>query len=164
MQPETCTIALHRVARNGMCHRLSFASRSLFINYSRTDRLPGPIDLQSLVDDGALTACDASEGAELDLYVDFASQIDDGEAMALAIAKSRRWTVATDDRKAIRLATEHAITVVTTPDLMKSWADNVRPTEMELQQIILRIESQATFFPASRHHLYEWWNKSAGRV
>jgi predicted nucleic acid-binding protein len=122
------------------------------------------IELQSLIDDGALHACDASEGVELDLYVDFASQIDDGEAMALAIAHTRGWTVATDDRKAIRLATKHSISVITTPELMKSWADATNPTAKELQQAINRIETLATFFPPSRHHLHEWWNKSAGHT
>ena len=49
------------------------------------------------------------------IAVEFAAQIDDGEASCLAIAKSRGWLVATDDRKAIRLAVKSGISVITTP-------------------------------------------------
>jgi predicted nucleic acid-binding protein len=121
------------------------------------------IDLQSLIDDGTVHSCDATENAELDLFVDFAAQIDDGEAMALAIAKSRGWTVATDDRKAIRLAGEHSIPILTTPDLMKSWADATNAAPHDLRRALENIEQLASFYPASRHHLHKWWNDILGR-
>lgn len=80
---------------------------SLYIHQTQLDgmNLKIAIEIQSLIDEGSIHSCEATDGAELDLFVDFAtSKIDDGEAMALAIAKSRGWTIATDDRKAIRLA------------------------------------------------------------
>jgi len=138
---------------------------SLYIHQVQTDgtTVKIAIEIQSLIDDGSVNSCDATDGAELDLFVDFAAKIDDGEAMALAIAKSRGWTVATDDRKAIRLAGEHSISILTTPDLMKSWADSTHAAPEELRLALEQIEKLATFSPPSRHPLYEWWNDSAGR-
>ena len=140
-------------------------SESLYIHQVQSDGTTAKIaiELQSLLDDGTVHSCDATDGAELELYVDFATQLDDGEAMALAIAKSRGWTVATDDRKAIRLAGAHSISVLTTPDLMKSWAESTDAAPEALHQALLRIEQLAAFSPSSRHHLYKWWNERAGR-
>jgi len=138
---------------------------SLYIHQVQADgtTVKIAIEIQSLIDDGSVHSCDATDGAELDLFVDFAAKIDDGEAMALAIAKSRGWTVATDDRKAIRLAEEHSVSVLTTPDLMKSWADSTDAAPEELRLALERIEKLATFSPSSRHPLHKWWNDSAGR-
>ena len=138
---------------------------SLYIHQTQPDgtTLRIAIEMQSLIDEGSIHSCNAAEGDELDLFVDFASKIDDGEAMALAIAKSRGWTVATDDRKAIRMAAEHSISVLTTPDLMKSWADAFKPSHKELRQSLEQIERLATFSPSSRHPLHKWWNDSTGR-
>ena len=138
---------------------------SLYIHQVQADgtTVKIAIEIQSLIDDGSVHSCDATDGAELDLFVDFAAKIDDGEAMALAIAKSRGWTVATDDRKAIRLAEEHSVSVLTTPDLMKSWADSTDAAPEELRLALERIEKLATFSPSSRHPLHKWWNDSTGR-
>lgn len=138
---------------------------SLYIHQPQPDgtTLKIAIEMQSLIDEGSIHSCDAVEEDELDLFIDFASKIDDGEAMALAIAKSRGWTVATDDRKAMRMAAEHSISVLTTPDLMKSWADAFHPSLQELRQSLEQIEKLATFSPSSRHPLHKWWNDSAGR-
>ena len=43
--------------------------------------------------------------------------------MCIAIAEQRGWTVATDDRKAIRVAQQAGLTVVSCPELVKRWAD-----------------------------------------
>ena len=61
-----------------------------------------PIDVATMISDGLLKECGLEAGAETDIYVEFAAQVDDGEASCLAIAKTRGWLVATDDRKARR--------------------------------------------------------------
>lgn len=139
---------------------------SLFIYDKQADGTTAriPIDLQPLIADAVLHTCDVKDDLELDRYVHLASQIDDGEAMALAIAHTRGWTIASDDRKAIRLATEHSVSVLTTPDVIKKWSDTTNPTPLELQQVVARIETLAAYFPSSRHHLREWWAISAGRT
>lgn len=115
------------------------------------------INIQSLIDGNVLALCTTENELEIDLYVDFATQVDDGEAMALAIAKCRSWTVATDDRVALRLARENGIAVLTTPDLIKRWADASTCSTDELKETLTRIETLASFFPPKSHPLKSWW-------
>jgi len=42
-----------------------------------------------------------------------------------------RLAACTDDRKALRLAAELGVAVLTTPDIMKRWVDRMNPTEAE---------------------------------
>ena len=97
------------------------------------------------------------------MYVDLATQIDDGEAMALAIAKSRSWAVSTDDRKAKRIADELSVKVLTTPEIVKRWADLARPSLDDLRQTLQLIETRASFFPSANHPLHSWWRDNADR-
>jgi hypothetical protein len=138
-------------------------TESLYVHIVQSDGLidRSPIDLQPLVDDGTLVSCTVEPGEELDLYVDLATRIDDGEAMALAIAKMRGWTLSTDDRKAIRIADELSVARITTPELIKRWSDAAAPSSDELRKTIRLIESRASFFPATRHPLHTWWRASA---
>ena len=52
------------------------------------------IDPQGCFDDGLLTLIDVQD-AEAELYVRLARDLDDGEAMALAVARHRGWLLAT---------------------------------------------------------------------
>jgi hypothetical protein len=120
-----------------------------------------PLDLQAFVDDGILLSCSAEAGRELELYVDLATQLDDGEAMALAIAKTRSWTFSTDDRKAKRIAGDLGVNVITTPDIVKRWADLASPSADELKEMLRRVELLASFFPAASDPLCSWWRGNA---
>ncbi|MCH7725212.1 MAG: hypothetical protein IH991_01835 [Planctomycetes bacterium] len=119
-----------------------------------------PLDLQSIIDDGVLLSCHAEPGEELELYVDLATRLDDGEAMTLAIAKTRSWTFSTDDRKAKRIAGELSVAVLTTPQIMKRWADLATPSADELRETLDRIEHRASFFPAGSDPLHTCWQAS----
>src|SRR5205823_6225863 len=67
--------------------------------------LPVPADLNPHFTSGLLTPCQPDDPQELARFVHYASMFrSDGEAMCLAIAESRGWVVASDDRKAIRIA------------------------------------------------------------
>lgn len=134
-------------------------AESLYVHIVQDDGTieKSPIDLHSFLDDGILLSCTAEPGEELELYVDLATQIDDGEAMALAIAKSRGWTLSTDDRKAIRIANGLSVCVLTTPELVKRWADTATASRDELRETLCLIEDRASFFPAASHPLHSWW-------
>ena len=120
--------------------------------------VPAPIDLSSFLARGLIRICHFEDAGELKLFVEYASQIDDGEASCLAIARSRGWTVATDDRKAIRLASASGIAVVTTPELVQRWARASRATDSEVIRVIQNIERFARFRPRAGGPLFEWWN------
>ena len=119
------------------------------------------ISLQPAISAGVLIPCDITEPTESDLYVQLASSLDDGEAMALALAKSRGWRLATDDRKAISMATQLDVEVVTTPELVNVWAVSTQASVEEQRRLIRLIQSRARFFP-NRHSPHRgWWHDLA---
>ncbi len=120
--------------------------------------LPSPIDLSPEISKGLIKECRLETKAEIESYVSFAMEVDDGEASSLAIAKSRNWIVATDDRKAIRLASESGIVVITTPELVERWAKNTNPTHDEIAETIRAIERFAKFRPRRGNPLHDWWS------
>jgi predicted nucleic acid-binding protein len=116
-----------------------------------------PIDIEEAVRSGSLWQCRIEGNVELDAFVRFAAALDDGEAACLAIALSREWTVATDDKKAIRLATSAGVPVITTPAIIKKWMDITKPTEEQIAEVIHRIERFAKFQPNRSNADYGWW-------
>ena len=121
-----------------------------------------PIDLQQEIDQGTLAACDVMAGAETALYVQLAVDLNDGEAMALAIARTRGWGLATDDRRAQRVAATLNVDVLTTPDLMHKWAGAVGVGEDKIGRALRRIEKHARFRPSEDDVLYQWWSRLTG--
>lgn len=80
--------------------------------YLRTDDPHAPLELirlDPLIDSELLTVCHVEGDEEAQLYIDYASKLDDGEAMSLAIALSRGYDLATDERKARRSGRRHAV-------------------------------------------------------
>ena len=64
--------------------------------------------------------------------------------MCLAIAESRGWVVATDDRKAIRVAEKGGLTVISCPQLVKTWVDATRPDTALVVQVLTDIQTLAS--------------------
>ena len=83
----------------------------------------------------------------------------DGEAMCLAIAESRGWSIATDDRKAIRVAQQAGLAVVSCPELIKAWADATGQTAKLLVQVLTDIQTLAQFRPNATMPESSWWYK-----
>ena len=117
-----------------------------------------PIDLAPAIDSGVLTRCDCEGDAENELYIELAARIgDDGESMGLAIAKSRGWSVLTDDKKARRIAKELGVVVMGTPEVMKQWSEIIRPTAGELSLVLEAIERFANYRPGPSSENFDWW-------
>ncbi len=125
-----------------------------------SDETGPPQPAESLLRDfakaGVLSECTFHQ-SEQALFVEYAAELDDGEAAALAVAVSRRWKLATDDRKAGRLATEAGITVITTPELARRWADALKPPEAQVHDLLQRIQRFARFTPRRGSQHYDWW-------
>jgi predicted nucleic acid-binding protein len=134
---------------------------SLFIrkedDQDRTLLVPEAIDLSEAFSQGLLQRCQLETDAEADHYLRFAAEVDDGEAICLALAKCRGWTVATDDRKAIRLAKAENIDTITTAEIVKYWSDSRNAAEPAIREILQRIERYARFSPRKNSLLYDWW-------
>jgi len=69
----------------------------------------------------------------------------------------RGWIVATDDRKAIRIAKQAGLTVVSCPELVKAWADALTPDRAALLRVLRDIQLLAQFKPNPSIPKYQWW-------
>jgi hypothetical protein len=107
-----------------------------------------PADLTLLIASGLLTACQPDDPQEQARFVHYAMAFrSDGEAMCLALAESRGWVVATDDRKAIRVAGSAGLTVISCPQIVRAWADATQPDPVLLAGVLADIQTLARFVP-----------------
>ena len=115
-----------------------------------------PIDLKPALDVGILQSCTATD-EELALFIELAVLLDDGEAMCLAIAQNRGWTLATDDRKARRIAAERNVPLLSTPEILKQWATITVADEKDVARVLHNIQTFARFQPNSSLPEVDWW-------
>lgn len=115
-------------------------------------------DFAPLFSAAALRVCQPEGSQEMTRFTQYAAVFrSDGEAMCLAIAENRGWTVATDDRKVIRTGEVAGLTVVSCPELVKKWADAARPAAPVLQGALKDIQFLAQFRPNSSMPCCKWW-------
>jgi predicted nucleic acid-binding protein len=115
------------------------------------------VDLRECFAAGVATQCSVETQQEVDLYVKLAVDLDDGEAMALAVAKSRGWVLATDDRKARRMSDTLAVPVLTTTQIVRRWAERNCIGSAEVRQAIVNMRELARFVPRQGFPEYRWW-------
>jgi predicted nucleic acid-binding protein len=117
------------------------------------------VDLAPLFDAGVLTACQIEGPAEEDLYVNYAFELDDGEAMSLAIAQARNLALATDERKARRVARENApqLSMISTAEIIWAWAQE--RDEADAIAVVRSILTRARFRPSASDPLAPWWDE-----
>jgi hypothetical protein len=117
-----------------------------------------PVDLSGFISSGVLTICDPENQQELDRYTHYATVFrSDGESMCLALAEQRGWVVATDDRKAIRVAQQAGLAVISCPELVKKWADATGPNQAVLHKVLQDIQILAQFKPNPSMPECQWW-------
>lgn len=117
-----------------------------------------PADLTALIASGLLTVCSPQGQHEADRFTHYATLFrSDGESMCLALAESRGWVVATDDKRALRVARQAGLAVVSCPGLLKRWADATAPDQATLQKALLDIQILAQFQPTPTMPEYAWW-------
>jgi hypothetical protein len=129
--------------------------------YDQTQRgktVTVPVDLSALISSGQLTVCNPKDQPELDGFTHYAATFrSDGEAMCLAVAEQRKWIMATDDRKAIRIAQQAGVTVVSCPELVKAWANATGPNQAALNKVLQDIQVLAQFKPNPTMPEHQWW-------
>lgn len=98
-------------------------------------------------------------GDEFSDFITFARQLDDGEASILAIAGGRGFVIATDDRKALRIASGAmpATARIGTPILMRQWADVSHPGSDSLRRALRSIEADGRYRPRRTEAHSSWW-------
>jgi hypothetical protein len=101
------------------------------------------------------------DGAELETFIAFAGELDDGEAATLAAALHRHLHAATDDRRALRFVQDRALAVeiVRTSDLIHRWANYVNADRAEVATILKRVREGAHFQPNPDDPHANWWRE-----
>lgn len=138
-------------------------SESLFVRRPADDNpsqlVPTAIDIDLLVAKAAVKVTELEEH-ELELFVRLASILDDGEAACETIAFSRGLGLATDDRKAIAVARDLGLEVVTTPEILMRWIDAASPEREEIREVIKNIERFGRFKPHHASLHAKWWDEN----
>jgi predicted nucleic acid-binding protein len=116
-----------------------------------------PVQLNELVEMGLVEVLEPYTEAELLDFVDFSRQLDDGEAMTTAVALHRGASVATDDRKAIRVLTALGVDWISTLEMLKSWSDQRGIDHSTLRDALVDLRLRANYEPARTHPLRAWW-------
>lgn len=115
------------------------------------------IDVADHAHRGEITLVDLRPD-ELPTFVDLAGHLDDGEAASLSAAIHRRLPLATDDRKARRLAQARtpAVDLVTTSGLLRGWASDQEPLA-RVSDALRSVEVRASFVPGRDDPYRGWW-------
>ena len=123
------------------------------------------VDLSPLIDGGTLSLCQPDNNQEKDRFTQYATQFrSDEEAMCIALAESRGWTIATDDRKAIRVSKEAGMTLLSCPQIMRTWSDAQTPEKAVLVKALQDVELYAQFRPNQSLPEHDWWDAQLGRT
>lgn len=119
------------------------------------------LDTAALIRNNLLLSARPETEQEMEDYVNFASEVDDGEAQALALAKHRGFVLLTDDRKATRIAhrPDVAVRTISTANVLQSWAQLNPRHEGRLDEVIARITVLARFRPRKDSPEDSWWSK-----
>ena len=91
--------------------------------------------------------------------IEFAMELDDGEAQALALAMHRKRVLVTDDRPAIRVASGPHVAVQTmgTPELLMAWANSNPKRQARLPEVVRRVAVLGPFQLKKTSPHYGWW-------
>lgn len=119
-----------------------------------------PLDLDGAVKAGLLSIISAeSEQERLD-YVEFATELDDGEAESLALAKNRQLILVTVDQKSLHVARRPDVNVepLTTVSVLQEWEKINRTNSKRLKVVVNRIRYLARFHPPPGSPNRAWWD------
>lgn len=152
-------------ASSGLPHTLhvpDFVEGEVLYVYEPDENEPGKLvkrslDIRGLIGACILQGCRLQSGEESELFIRLAIRLDDGEAACLAIAKSRAWTLATDDRVARRLCGELDVKTLCTAELVKCWAEESNASDEEVGISLSNIQRFARFRPRNGSPESGWW-------
>lgn len=117
-----------------------------------------PINLDQFASSEALEIRELAP-AELTLYLELASIVDDGEAATIALAIHQRIDLATDDRRARRLCAEQRLAEpARTVALLYAYAEAARLENDEIRRMLIQVRDRASFLPARSDPHLKWWN------
>lgn len=142
------------------------ADESLYLEEeSELAESPGRVrvDLQPYISNGTLVVTDLSP-EEVPTFVELAAVLDDGEAASIAICIHRQLPLATDDKKARRVAARRGLSEQErTSDILVSLHDLGPEEAVASKRRLLAVEQRARFRPPNSDPNRGWWNGQVGR-
>ena len=119
-----------------------------------------PLALTSLFDSDQIRTVELQSEEEKGSFVNFALQIDDGEAATIAIAISRQMQVVTDDKKTIRLLKRETpgTACFSTLEVIKTWSEECLVGFDATKAALSNVLKYANYRPGKGHPLFEWWH------
>ncbi|XGV89371.1 MAG: hypothetical protein ACAF42_15350 [Limnothrix sp. BL-A-16] len=123
----------------------------------------GAVQFETAIAQGLLSVVDFESESEEEAFVNYTFELgDDGESATCAIAISRGWAIATDDKKAISFSQKEAnhLQVLSTLEIIKAWSDKDNLSLDELCAVLKSIRAKGRYKPHRNHPLLGWWEKS----
>lgn len=147
-------------SRVGICAAVE--QEAMFLRGERPNDIPERISLAPLVADGLIERYELRPEEE-ELFVNLAADLDDGEAMTMAIAHNRGIKAAIDDRKARRIAMERlaSLVLLRTTDIIHKWNQTALPDRQQLRSALPQIRDVARYQPSKDDPLREWWTAAS---
>jgi predicted nucleic acid-binding protein len=141
------------------------AGETLFVEVVVSGRRErSQVDLQPWFAAGLVHPCEPERLDEVAALVNYAARLDDGEAMCLALAKCRSWTVATDERKGRRIARGDSIPTLNTVEIVRAWTEQVSATPTVIHEVVNNIAVLGRYRPAVDAPSAEWWRVNGGSL
>ena len=138
---------------------------ALFLRDETEQSVLVPLNVDDLLAAATIRICDLASDGEEEQFVRLAADLDDGEAMSIAIAASRVMSFASDDQKARRIFTElvpDPQRLKSTSSIVKQWVAARSVTPQRLRSALRRIGSRARFTPSRRDPNAAWWQQARG--
>jgi predicted nucleic acid-binding protein len=141
-----------------------FVATKEVLTIARADQGGEPIErevisLAQLEGSGILSFSDLSTDQEMEDFVRFAEELDDGEASVCTLALSHRGGIATDDRKTLRVLARMVprVDVVQTTELLYEWAQLSKASDRSISDVLQAIRIRGRFHPRRDAPRFDWW-------
>ncbi len=135
----------------GICTVVS--SETIYLRAADSNAPPDEVKLDPFMKSKSLTVYGLSGDTEQTLYVDYAADLDDGEAMTLALAFSRGFSIFL---KEIGDSTR----LLSTAQILRAWSKKEGLASGELKKLLLEVSRRGRFSPPSGDPDFSWWSKA----
>lgn len=122
----------------------------------------GANQFEEAIQQELLSITDFASEEEAERFINYVFSLgDNGESATGAIAVSRNWAIATDDKKAISFFQREAprIQILTTPEIIKYWSETTDLDERTLGEALFSIQTVGRYSPPRNHPLRGWWEE-----
>lgn len=156
-----CAVEILRATRTVLMAPPTVAGEVLYLESDAVGGAREQIDLTPLEDSGVLVKL-VLDDPEVDLLLELAQVVDDGEAEVMAVALNRSIAMATDDRKARRVAGDRRASLISTLEILQRWESVATVSAERMQTVLNLVSHRSRYRPAVGHPLYGWWIQLVG--